>query len=304
MNGEAPPTAGPYLAEKLRTFDERLVGLLPRVLASTADDEAVHDLRVALRRTRTLLEIGRGVLGRFQADEVRRALRNVQRATGALRDEEVLLDLVTSLRKDDKSLAAWIESRRRRERRLRGALTRVVRAGEVERARHLLEALLAFRIKPSRDRKLTKFARQCVTTARQRVDRRQAAGIDDPRGLHALRIAYKRLRYVVETFAQWLPEDLALLAQQATRMQKRLGAVHDVDIVAGSVRRARLLPPDTRQKLLDALAGLRSARLAQSMAALGQGPAQGSAARNTSGGPGLAVAQASGVDVLRKTSTR
>lgn len=301
MMGEATPTAGPYLAEKLLTFDERLSAVLPRVLTSH-DDEAVHDLRVTLRRTRTLLEMGRSVLGPFHADEVRRALRNVQRATGALRDEEVLLELMTSLRREDARIAAWLESRRRRERRLRGALVRMVRTGEVDRARRLLQALLAFRVKPSRDRKLAKFSRECVTIARRRVDRRLAAGVDDPQQLHCLRIAYKRLRYAVEAFSETLPEELVVLAQQAARMQKRLGAVHDVDIVLGCVRRARLLGPEARDEVFASLEALRGTRLAHSMSALAQEPRAPSIPSDH--GPGLAAAHASGVESLRKTSTR
>ncbi len=88
--------AGQFLVAKLCAFDGRLAETVPRLLAS-GDGEAVHDFRVALRRTRTLLEVGRVVFGRFHTDEVRAALRDVQRTSGVLRDEEVLLELLGAL---------------------------------------------------------------------------------------------------------------------------------------------------------------------------------------------------------------
>jgi len=254
-------TTGPYLVEKLQGLDGRLQEVEPRVLSTERDEDACHDLRVALRRTRTVLEVGRSVLGRFQANEVRGTLRDLMRASGALRDEEVLLGVVSCLGIDRPDVAAWIETRQRRERVQRRILVRLVRAGELERGRRLLEALLAFRVDPSRDRRLAKFARRAVDRARRDVERKRVAAPDDVSALHDLRIAYKRLRYTVETFEGALPGDLAQLAQTAARFQKRLGDVHDVDVAIGAVRRARTLTDEGRADLLAALYRLRVDRI-------------------------------------------
>jgi CHAD domain-containing protein len=232
------------------------------VLAAGHDDEACHDLRVALRRTRTVLEVGRSVLGRHHANEVRGTLRDLMRASGALRDEEVLLGVVASLGVDRPDVNAWLEARKRREQVLRRVLTRLVKAGELRRGRHLLHALLAFRVDPSRDRRLAKFARRAVDRARRDVERKRAAAPDDVSALHDLRIAYKRLRYTVETFADALPSDLTMLAQTAARVQKRLGDVHDIDVAIGAARRARMLTDEGRADLLAALYRLRVDRIA------------------------------------------
>jgi CHAD domain-containing protein len=287
------PTAGNYLAAKLRALDDRLGEVAPRVLASGRNEDAVHDLRVALRRTRTVLEVGRSLFGRFHSDEVRALLRDVQRATGALRDEEVLLDLLASVPVSDPGVQAWLTTRRVRERRLRRALARLIEAGELERARRLLDALLAFRVDPAKDRRLAKFARRAVAGARRRVERRRNARIDDPRALHRLRIGHKRLRYIAEAFAESLPGQVTALVHSASRAQNRLGRIHDVDIAVASVRRARALSPDARTALLSALYRLREERVAAYA---------GEAAP-------LAYAreirpQEDGGDALRKTSTR
>jgi CHAD domain-containing protein len=255
-------TAGPYLAEKLRKLDARLHEVEPRVLATERDEAACHDLRVALRRTRTVLEVGRKVLGRFQADEVRGTLRELMRASGVLRDEEVLIAVVSSLGVVRPDVTSWIETRRRRERVLRRVLTGRVRAGELQRGQRLLGALLAFRPDPRRDRRLAKLARRAVDKARREVERHKLVAPDDVSALHDLRIAYKRLRYTVETFEGALPHDLSMLAQTAARFQKRLGDVHDVDVAIGAVRRARTLTDEGRADLLAALYRLRVDRIA------------------------------------------
>jgi CHAD domain-containing protein len=286
-----PPVSdrvGASLVAKLRELDGRLEEVAPRVLAHQTDDEAVHDLRVALRRMRTVLEIGRDVLGPFHADEVRRALRDVQRATGDLRDEEVLLALLGSLGVEAPDVGAWLDGRRRRERRLRRALVRLLQSGPsgvLGAGRKLLTALLAFRIKPSRDKRVHKYARRAVERARREVDRRRGARPDDPDALHRLRIAYKRLRYTVETFSEVLPEDLAVLAQGAARMQSRLGDLHDVDVAIVCVRRARALTPESGTELLAALDRERAVRVAAYLRLTGDGPR-----RARRGAPGRAAA--------------
>jgi CHAD domain-containing protein len=267
--------AGQFLVAKLCTFDARLGETVPRLL-DHADDDAVHDFRVALRRTRTLLEGGRPVFGRFYADEVRSALREIHRASGALRDEEVLLELLASLAVDPheppsyvSNVKDWIDGRRRRERRLRSALRRKVRDGELDRGRHLLAALVAFRIKPSRDKRVTKFARRAVEDARREVDHRRRAPLQDPEALHNLRIAYKRLRYTVESFASVLPGDLVNLAQPASRFQSRLGRLHDADVVIACVQNAPNLLDAGRDALLAELHRVRLERVAALEAELG-----------------------------------
>jgi CHAD domain-containing protein len=257
----APEMVGQFLVALLEAFDAQMKDVGSRVLA-TGDADAVHDFRVALRRTRTVLEIGRSVFGRFHTDEVRNALRDLQAASGALRDEEVLLELLSLVGIDDAEVKAWIDARRRRERRLRSAMRRKIRAGDLDRGQRLLGALIAFRVKPSRDKRLAKFARRAVEDARREIERRRSTLADDPEGLHRLRIAYKRLRYTADTFARVLPGELASLAQPAARFQSRLGQLHDVDVAIACVQKAPSLLGAGRQALLIELGHIRRHRVA------------------------------------------
>jgi CHAD domain-containing protein len=264
-----PANVGPFLTAKLLDLSAKIDAAAPRVLA-TGDDEAVHDLRVALRRARTALEIGRTVFGRFRADETRRALRDVQSATGVLRDEEVLLELIEGLGVDRPDVRGWLEARRRREKRLRSALRRSIRSGGLERGRELIDALLAFRVKPARERRLLKFAVRAVDSAVGGVERVRDVPIDDVEGLHELRIACKRLRYTIETFSDVLPPEKDALAAVATRLQKRLGDVHDIDVALACVRRARALTDVARRALTNQLTRDREERIAAYLAELAE----------------------------------
>jgi CHAD domain-containing protein len=126
------------------------------------------------------------------------------------------------------------------------------------------------------------------------VDRRRGARPDDAEALHRLRIAYKRLRYIAETFADALPDELSALAQPAARFQGRLGDLHDVDVALGCVRRARTLSGEARAELLAALACERETRVA----------AYGRELGIVAVSPVAPPAQAVGTDSLRNISTR
>ena len=283
---------GPRLTGELRAMQARLEETVRRVLGD-GDELAVHDLRVTIRRTRTLLEIGREVFGSFHSDEVRRALTELQRATGALRDEEVLLQIVSSLPLHTTDLSAWVAVRRRREARLRTEVRRLVRRDGLAKGRALLAALLTFQVKASRDKRLVKFARRAVESAQREVERRRIAS-DHARALHRLRVSYKRLRYTTDTFADVLPPELGSpVARTAAGFQKRIGDVHDVDVVIASVRHSRSLPDPARQALLAALSHLRAEREATLLKDLGWGDRK----------PPPRV-HFSGTDSLRKISTR
>jgi CHAD domain-containing protein len=249
-----------FVGAKLRHLDEELAPTIPRVVA-TADDEAIHDMRVAIRRARTLLKLARPIYGRFHADAVRAAFTDVMRTTGSLRDEEVLEELFASLAIEDKAFAEWCARRKARERALRRAVLARLATGELDRARAMLAALVALPAKPSRDTDASKLARRCIERARRDVESMRDTPTTDAVLLHELRIAYKRLRYTAELFAEALPADLAAMARPAAQFQKRLGEVHDADVAIACIERTRSLPRPTLARVRAALTALREKRV-------------------------------------------
>jgi CHAD domain-containing protein len=71
--------------------------------------------------------------------------------------------------------------------------------------------------------------------------------------MHALRIAFKRLRYTAELLGPALGEGGPVVAKSAARMQKRLGDLHDIDEALLRVARARGIPEPVAVALRRAL---------------------------------------------------
>ncbi|MBX3263989.1 MAG: CHAD domain-containing protein [Labilithrix sp.] len=258
-HGKAAPKTGAYVLAKLRELDAALSETAPRVLAD-GDDEAIHDLRVAIRRMRTLLKMSRKVFGRWHTDVVRGAFAEVMRATGDLRDEEVLEETLEDAA-EGPELDAWIQGRKAREAKLRQAVVTRIQRGDLDRARLMLKALLVFPVEPERNVDLARFARRTVERARRKVESKRDVDVEDVTGMHDLRIAYKELRYSIELLADALPIDARAQLEPATVFQKRLGELHDVDMATEVVAAAKGLSAAAREQALASLATLRTKRV-------------------------------------------
>ena len=121
--------AGIYVTKKLRECDLAIAAAAPRVQSGANDEEAIHDLRVGIRRLRTLLKMSRRLYGTWHADVVRRAYADVMRASGELRDEEVLEETLNGI-SNHSSFKTFLTARKSRERRLRKAIITRLEAGE------------------------------------------------------------------------------------------------------------------------------------------------------------------------------
>jgi CHAD domain-containing protein len=247
------PTTHVFLARQLRVLLARLEATFPRVLGRE-DEEAIHDMRVALRRLRVVLKLARPVYGRFHVDAVRTTMTRVHRASGALRDEEVLRETLTALGIEDWGWAELLQRRRAREETLRRVVEQRLRAGGLRKPIRLLRALLALPVPPKRRAPLSVFARRAAARAMRDVDKLRDAPTDAGAAVHQLRIAYKRLRYTAEVLEAGLPLDVAALAKPAAQFQKVLGTVHDLDVATSTVRRARSLDDRVKAAALRRLA--------------------------------------------------
>jgi CHAD domain-containing protein len=253
--------AAAYVTKKLLELDAAMGTTVPRVLEN-ADEEAIHDLRVAIRRMRTLLKMSRALFGRWHTDVVREAFAEVMRATGELRDEEVLEETLEGA-SPHPSFGHWLGGRKQREEALRRNVVSRIERGDLDRARILLKALMVFPVEPKRDHELSLFARKAVERARRKVEQRRDVAPEDAVGLHDLRIAYKELRYSIELMAEALPIDARAQLEPATVFQKRLGELHDVDVAIEVIASAKGIPEEAREQALLALSDKREKRIAK-----------------------------------------
>lgn len=292
-----PEMASALLARVLRGLATALDATLPRVLEGK-DPEAIHDMRVAIRKIRTLLKAARPIFGRFHADAVRAEYTILHRSTGTLRDEEVFRETLTGLKLVRPVPAAFLRMRKSREAMLGRRARQLVRSGQVRRAQSMLIGLLSLPVLPRRDAVSHKFAQRTTLRAHKRTLAERDASTSDVVALHDLRIAFKELRYAAELLSAALPPDLTALAEPAARFQKRLGEIHDCDMALSSVARARALTVPDKARLRRALLSLRARKVQKYLAELGASAAQ------TIAEPEAAQVQADGGVGARKISTR
>ncbi|MCC6648660.1 MAG: CHAD domain-containing protein [Polyangiaceae bacterium] len=262
----SPPTLtiAAVLVPALRGLSHELEEVTPRL--STDDPEAIHDLRVTLRRLRSLLRPARRIFGRFHADFVRAELGRVAEQTGALRDEEALHETLARVAVTPRLRALTARLGRARAagaRARRRVFLRAVEGGELLEARRTLDALLHLPIDPRRDRDGRKFAARAVARAVAEVERLGLPVDGDVAGLHELRIAHKRVRYLVMGLAPLLGDAAEPLRRQAERAQKRLGDVHDLDVAGAVIARSRCLDATERSSLGAAITRARAVALAR-----------------------------------------
>ncbi len=233
--------AGRVVSEQLRELRAHV-----RAARRGRDPEAVHKMRVATRRMRAVLRVFRD--GLVVPRALPRRLRWIARALGAVRDRDVIADLLgqhqvaavrgAEARRLGRLLKRLARERRRKQKRLVAALER-------RRWTLLLAQLRAFGRAPDARGRSDDSAVRTLTAAADRLAGEVAAhrGMTEPgpdaAALHELRIAFKRLRYVLEVHAACGAVAYAVELTLARQMQDVLGVIHDHDIVLQRLARSR-----------------------------------------------------------------
>ena len=211
------------------------------------DSEFLHDLRVAVRRARSLL----GQLKRTMPTELRERfgaeLRWLGSVTGPTRDLDVYLIELNALiaeagLADPAVLAPFLELLRQRREQARHAMVEALGGDRFNRLVDDLRGAIAEPISatqaPHGSLPVAEVARTRIRRALDRVVRRGAVlGPGSPlSAFHRLRIDAKNLRYLLELFADLLPAESAATQVKALKqLQDVLGGLQDV-----AVQRTRL----------------------------------------------------------------
>lgn len=250
---------------------------LETLLAGSNDPgELIHDYRVSLRRLRSVLRILGPAYGKKRMERHVDVIRNAGGLTGDLRDEEVLRESLTELRVGDTQrvpLTAWMSGRERRERGQRTRIVRVIKESKKgneqhEEAAELLATLTdlheRLEAKPKKAVPDQQLALRGLRKAYDKVMGRSEGDLkvlmQNKEASHSLRIAAKQLRYTTEfttgilTPAGWEQDTEAI----ATKLQKHLGKLHDLDEAAIRMGRARGLEVGARTGVLEAIAKQRA----------------------------------------------
>ena len=206
-----------------------------RNAAREPSPEAIHDLRVGLRRCRSVAAGLVGVDRDRSWRDMRHASRKLFRRLGELRDLQVLQEWIARLADEtDPVRQALTEQLATREPELKEEVAAALET--FDRRQWLLwSRTLAERAKRLQPDGLVAQHLALEAWESARALHRRALHNRSSAAWHALRIGIKRFRYMVENF---LPERHAEWSSDLKRVQDLLGDVHDLDVLAQTLHTA------------------------------------------------------------------
>ncbi len=233
-----------HLGRYLRDQSAHIGNQVARV-AEAASVAAIHDLRVALRQTRSVLD----TLGMVHP-ELMRDMRHLSRQLGHVRDLDVLIEDLRNQPGLTAYRAHLMSARDAESRKLLKTLARK-RCQRIPESLHALAHHL-----PTHEISLRETARERLGAQLKRVKKcgRQIGPGSTMIELHALRIECKKLRYLAEMFGHDHVYPLRELRRPLQPLLSMLGDLNDNAVKIESITRyaaIRELHDHGRAELLD-----------------------------------------------------
>jgi CHAD domain-containing protein len=285
----APHTTRPRKVSGLRYWMLQVLEECEHVSANFGSDP-VHDLRVALRRCRSLADGLRALDPDPGWKDMKKAGRRLFQRLGALRDVQVMMEWVEKLcpaasRGESQQLDAVSAvlppsqpnyvSKANAENEASENILEILRRREQEQKREAQSALEEFDRKqwrqwskslPARAARIRQgsalfkhLALERWTEARELHNR--ALRNRSQVAFHSLRVGIKRFRYIVENF---LPIEHKAWSNDLKEIQDLLGEVHDLDVLWSTTVECQVFPDtDSRRRWHERILSERSKRISR-----------------------------------------
>jgi CHAD domain-containing protein len=230
-----------------------------------ASPEALHKLRVSLRRLRSLWWAFAPLLEEAGNTRQRALFKFLATAAGKTRDWDILIELLTHEDSGARGLAATLQQARG------DALTVSRETLSNADVKHLLREALtgaSKELNTAHERvTLRAFATRRVDVAKRslkkRIKRANGAKRSNYAAFHDVRKAGKKLRYLLDFFAPVLKGNCKRTVKRLKQIQERFGALNDVVASEGLLREhaASLAGPGDTEAALDWIRKERKRRL-------------------------------------------
>jgi CHAD domain-containing protein len=210
-------------------------------LRTPPDEDAVHGLRVALRRCRSLAAVMEEVDPHVAWPQMRKVARKLFRAIGELRDSQVLEVWVKKLSAESDPLRQrLLESFKSKENELHENALRIAEQFDQKKWKKAERQLRR------RSRLVAGESPAAACLALQRLEsakdlHARALRSEKAKPWHELRIGLKRFRYTVESL---LPAHYETWGNDLKHVQDLLGDVHDLDVLSDTILQLRASFPE------------------------------------------------------------
>jgi CHAD domain-containing protein len=207
---------------------------------------AVHDFRKAMKQWRALLRLLEPLLG-GEARRLRLGARELARGLAGARDGQAALDALTDLGEGQEALPK--RSTASVARRLEALKAAAQTAGSIADLRPQLQSYLEAATSAVEHWHLDRYEFADIAGCLANTYRRARAAVPDdwwrarPEDLHALRRRIIEHRYQLELIEPLWPRMNRLWVEEAQRLRNRLGAHHDLVVLAGLTARNQPLGP-------------------------------------------------------------
>jgi CHAD domain-containing protein len=212
---------------------------------SSPDTDAVHDLRVAIRRCRSVAAVMEEVDPDPAWPAMRKVARKLFRELGALRDAQVMEEWVAKLAPEADPVRTHLHSAfESNESKLRENVLHAAAKFDQKAWKRLGRSLH----QRSRHVPVGSLAAECLALERFESARElhsKALRTEKPKPWHALRIGLKRFRYTIENL---LPAQYATWSDNLKRLQDMLGDIHDFDVLSPVVQKSEFLETEDSLK--------------------------------------------------------
>jgi len=237
-----PPPISKYARNETRTCLRHFKTNLRQAAKHSDDPDAIHDLRVSIRRLTQCFRIFRDLLDPAPVKKLRRRLHKIMEYCGDVRNRDIALELLKECGLTESPSVPKLKTARA------DAARKLHRSLKKERRRHH-RALSAATRPPHRAWQIATRLPALAADFFQTGGAAVAPG-SSYQTLHRFRLRSKRFRYTLERFEPFYGSEMASGAKALKGLQDHLGAINDcvttIDLLSDDPRAVAAL-----QKLLD-----------------------------------------------------